>query len=453
MYPKEKILEDLQIFFVQFDEVHPAPFKYISWEKFTQELKIIKNTIGDSISDLAFHNMLRPLFKQIGCGHTTALPPTSWYDFQKSKGLLLPFDVYIANQKCYVRNIFSQKMTLPKGTEVLTVNGNKTSIIIDKMSTLQERDGYNESFQEKFVEKLFRTYYIFLYGNDSTYTLTYLDSLGMEQVVVVPGATAHDMVTTKPVVKSTDDFQIKTTDATCTFFKANPDVAYVDLNKFQSKKYKKFYSSVFSTIKEKEIKHLIIDVRGNGGGYFPNGNRLLRYLSNDLIEFSFYRPNKKIKNKKHLKMPFGSRMTKFVFSLIPDRDNDKTKRTVVIPYKPKKKNHFDGTITVLIDGGSFSMSSYVASKLKHHTDAYFIGNETGGGQEGSNAILQYTLSLPNTGVRVVLPYYVLDHKVTPEISGRGLRPDTFVTYTIEERLARKDKELKLALELIEQKSK
>jgi C-terminal processing protease CtpA/Prc len=69
------------------------------------------------------------------------------------------------------------------------------------------------------------------------------------------------------------------------------------------------------------------------------------------------------------------------------------------------------------DGGSFSMSSYVAAKLQHQTGAVLIGSETGGGEAGSNAILTYNLTLPETKIRVNLPYYVINHDVNPTPSG------------------------------------
>ena len=65
----------------------------------------------------------------------------------------------------------------------------------------------------------------------------------------------------------------------------------------------------------------------------------------------------------------------------------------------KKKNHFDGKVIVLTDGATFSMGSLVAAKLKYNRDATIIGIETGGTEEGSNAVLTGQLSLPNSGIR------------------------------------------------------
>ncbi|MDG2464911.1 MAG: S41 family peptidase [Crocinitomicaceae bacterium] len=140
-------------------------------------------------------------------------------------------------------------------------------------------------------------------------------------------------------------------------------------------------------------------------------------------------------------MPFPNKMTKLVFSTIPDSDKKDPNRNYQIRYKIKKKNHFDGEVFVLKDGAIFSMGSLVATKLKYSRDATIIGIETGGTAEGSNAVLTGQLILPNSGIRVVVPQHHFDHKVDGQNNGRGLLPDIRVDYSISERIMNMDKEM------------
>jgi C-terminal processing protease CtpA/Prc len=119
-------------------------------------------------------------------------------------------------------------------------------------------------------------------------------------------------------------------------------------------------------------------------------------------------------------------------------------RNYVIRCKPKK-NRYDGRLYVLMNGGSFSMSGYVTSFLQHHTDALMIGEETGGGDEGSNGMLFYMLTLPGSKIRVNVPYYHLTHQLPNVTSDRGVLPDIPVSYSVEDRLSGADLELKTAL--------
>lgn len=87
------------------------------------------------------------------------------------------------------------------------------------------------------------------------------------------------------------------------------------------------------------------------------------------------------------------------------------------------------------------MSSYVTTKLKHHTDCTIIGQETGGTEIGSNAIIWYSLILPNLKVQVVIPRIFIDHGVSSDKIGRGVMPDIPINYDIQDKLDWKDLEL------------
>ncbi|MCL4857639.1 MAG: hypothetical protein KJZ55_10300 [Flavobacteriales bacterium] len=226
------------------------------------------------------------------------------------------------------------------------------------------------------------------------------------------------------------------------------DLAFLDINTFGRKNYKKYYKKVFKEIRARNINYLVLDIRDNGGGYFLNGNYLLRYLSNKDFTFTFNRPKHKPIKQKYAEMDFFSTLTKFAFSLLPDREKNKTIRNYELRYKPKKKNRYNEVLYVFTNGGSFSMSSFVAAYLKHQTDAILIGQETGGGEDGSNAILSHILTLPATKIRVHIPFYHLDHKMNNTLLGNGVMPNIQVKYNIEDILQKKDKEMEELLLLI-----
>jgi len=137
--------------------------------------------------------------------------------------------------------------------------------------------------------------------------------------------------------------------------------------------------------------------------------------------------------------------------LIPDRNRKDPDRNYKINYKPYKKNHYDNKIYVFTNGGTFSMSSYTTTKLKLHTNCTIIGEETGGTEIGSNAIIWYQLTLPNTKVQVAIPRFFIDHVVIPAIEGRGVIPDIPIKYELSDLLEGKDLEMEKVIELINEK--
>ena len=93
------------------------------------------------------------------------------------------------------------------------------------------------------------------------------------------------------------------------------------------------------------------------------------------------------------------------------------------------------------------MSSYVSSKLEQNNRAIFIGEECGGTGNGSNAILEYQLTLPESGIRIQIPYYFLDHNNKQDEEGRGVQPDHEIQYSLEDRMENKDLEMAKVFEL------
>jgi C-terminal processing protease CtpA/Prc len=114
------------------------------------------------------------------------------------------------------------------------------------------------------------------------------------------------------------------------------------------------------------------------------------------------------------------------------------------------KNHFNGKLYVLINGGSGSMAAVVSSFLKGNGRGTFIGEESGGAMEGATARYGATLVLPNSKIRVHLGL-VKTTRAVPFIKGRGVEPDYEVQPKIADLLKGNDRELNFALGLISSK--
>jgi C-terminal processing protease CtpA/Prc len=169
---------------------------------------------------------------------------------------------------------------------------------------------------------------------------------------------------------------------------------------------------------------------------------------NEEFTMDFQKPQNFTRKNKHLSMDFASKMTRFMFKTIPDRDKVDPDRNYQIRYKPIKKNHFDGDVYVLTDGLTFSTGSFVAAKLQEKRGAVIIGEETGGGGIGFNAVLSWSLMLPNSGVRMNLPLYHVDVIPGKDDLGRGVKPQISVSADVEQRAFNVDLVLQKVLEII-----
>ena len=204
----------------------------------------------------------------------------------------------------------------------------------------------------------------------------------------------------------------------------------------------------FKDIKQKNIQHLVIDLRDNGGGQINDGLNFLSYMIHKTLYLPFDRkPNLMALNPRY-KMSFASKLTPFVFStLMPQWPKNGRLRHYFITL-PKKNKAFNGQIYVLINGKSFSMSGVAASYLKYKANAITVGEETGGNIAGSNAVVGGKFILPNSKIQILTPMYHIYHDIEVKNNGRGLIPDYPTHYSKDDIINGVDLDLIKVLELV-----
>ncbi|MCB9032136.1 MAG: hypothetical protein H6547_06855 [Chitinophagales bacterium] len=430
--------------------VHPRATAFTDSAALYQEANRYREMLHDGLSTEQFHVLVRQWIRQIGCGHTVARPGLDWYAAQKADSKLLPMEVYIQQDRIYIKSVYDTDSILVPGMEVIGINGHAAEEILSAMYAIHPRDGYSASAAAAVSERLFRTYYLFLYGRSDEYMVTCIGKTSMTVSSSLKGGDKPE-----EAVQPTDSLAkvILDADGIATLYlpAERTDIAVMDIDAFGFKHWKRFYRSSFSYLEEQQINKLVIDLRNNGGGYFPNGNYLLRYLMPEDFDFTFSRPDRKLPGHPDLTMKFSSRMTMRLFGLMPDHDKTDPWRDHRIGYSVKKKDHFDGQVWVLTNGNSFSLSSYVASELQHKAGARTAGEETGGADIGSNAVLMTDLTLPHTGIRIAIPVYFLEHQVMPDETGRGVMPDLLLSRDIRKEIDGNDSVLEGLLIRLQEK--
>jgi len=177
-------------------------------------------------------------------------------------------------------------------------------------------------------------------------------------------------------------------------------------------------SSLLELLNNSEIKGVIIDLRGNVGGLFPNAISIADiFIEKGTIATIKYRNKSKIEIK----------------ALVPcEIDN--------IENKP---------IVILVDQRTASACEILAGALKYNNRAILVGGTT----YGKNSVQQIVPMHNNMGMNVTIAHYLLGLNQDIDINMKGIEPDYKVDITYKDILNRNDKQLNKAIKVINEEIK
>ena len=213
---------------------------------------------------------------------------------------------------------------------------------------------------------------------------------------------------------------------------------------------KKFFRNSFRALQQNNIGHLIIDVRGNGGGSVTNSTLISRYLTNQKFKISdsLYAVKRKSHYQQYIQNHFWNKLFMTFFTKKKKDGNYHFGYFERHYFKPKKGNHYDGKVYILTGGNSFSATTLFVSSIIRQDNVTVIGEETGGGAYGNSAWLIPDVTLPETGLRFRLPLFRLVIDKNAPKNGRGVQPEVESFPTIDAVKKGADYKLDKAMEMI-----
>ena len=179
------------------------------------------------------------------------------------------------------------------------------------------------------------------------------------------------------------------------------------------------------------LKNLVIDVRSNGGGDAGLSTLLTRYIVDHDFKLadSLYTIKPPSEYKKYMQHGFWNGL---LIGTVTKKGRDGKYHFRYFEkhmYSPKRKNHYEGQVFILIGGNSFSATTLFTGCLKGQKNVTLVGEETGGGYYGNTAWIIPDVTLPNTGLRFRLPRFRMVVNKDRVKNGRGVMPDVFALPT------------------------
>lgn len=454
-YSPEQLREDYTLFRNILEESHPSLYWYSPKDSIAYYFDKGEKMLRDSMTESRFRNVLSYVVAKFHCGHTSVGPSKAASRYFNRGVYTFPLYVKTWPDTTVVTlNLNRKDSNVSRGVVIESIDRRPLRQIIDSMFSLLSADGYNTTHKYQTLSNggNFRSMYASLYGLRSKISVEYLDTLNNERTsYVIPYSLAADsqrrIVVQRPSKKerreSMRNMRIDTSSRT----------AFMEVNTFtKGNKLRRFFRKSFRAIHKDSIQNLVVDLRGNGGGSVTLSNLLTKYIANKPFKIadSLYA----IRRGTHYGKYEQNHFLDWLFiRFLTKKEKDGRYHFAMYEnkyFKPRTKNHFDGTTYILTGGNTFSAATLFTKTLVAQDNVIVVGEETGGGAYGNTAWLIPDITLPNTKVIFRLPLFrlVIDKNAT---KGRGVIPEVEADPTVDDIRKGVDYKMEKVKELIKEK--
>ncbi|MVM29455.1 peptidase S41 [Spirosoma sp. HMF4905] len=481
-----KILQpaDMQADFRYFrrllEETHPGLYRYTPKVVMQAKLDSIDRTFTQPAPFYNFFRTIEALVADIHCAHTHALPEKNWRAQFNKVQKTIPFFILSAQKRFFVLLNGTTDQTVKPGFDLLSINGQSMDDVQQQLYRHHWADGYIQSSKSQIRGEFFALFYYWFVGQPDTYSLRFRSLTGDTLQITAPGKPFNEslrQMIKNPVNKQMVDWYVNKKHKhpwRLHFSDTLANTAILRLDGFGGEGarnsteavtvFQVFMDKTMAKLEKQGTRHLIIDVRGNTGGWDSQGIELFTYLmktdsavpyytrqhsitngdgsSSEFLQFSDLSEADR-KNAKNELTPEADG----TFTLKQDSGIDSTGRTPK-RYAPKP-NRFKGSVYILMNGESASTASEFLAVAHANKVGVFIGAESGGAYEGGNGGSFITLELPKSGIQVTTPLvYYNDAVPEPKQKGRGTLPDYDIPITRTDILNHTDSQLNFVVTLI-----
>ena len=419
------------------DKYHPDLHLYTSKTVMDSLAIDIQKDLDEEMTSIEFFRKLRLLVSKIKNGHTSIKVQGSFMDWFNNEALILPFAMYPRHDSMFVLVDASNEYTIQEGATIIRINDRSVDDLYEDGRRFFPSDGYNLTGPDWNTARNISLFYSLAYGNPDIYDINYIDLDGVQR-----NAKIKAIAKTKSFENLKDGRPYYKSERGDLNLNIEEDIAILTIPSFFPDSERRFANQLkkmFAKIRNLNIDQLIIDVRGNGGGYFESAEEVLKYLITEEVQpYKYeYALVDNIKEPHHfvkgdLKHFHRQRLVESNSKFYSRAD-----RMVIRPYR----NGYQGKIVILLDQLSASATADFLGMTKSYTDAVHIGVESSGNPVAQVAVELPTLVLPNTGIRVQLPLFRSELNTTFPNMGRGLIPDVIVEPSVHSILIGEDVQL------------
>ncbi len=470
VYTADQIKEDLAVLKSCLAYIHPNLNKYISAEDLENNYKALEAELLLNPNITNAYKCISKFAAKIKCSHTFTNPWNQGTTVEKAifhQADKIPLTFSRIGTQLFIDKNVSTDARLKKGLEIQSINGVSSNVIMNQLTEYISSDGENYekklerltlSGAEKFA--LFDIFYSLAYGSQKEFLLSLKNhedgEVFVSKVKAISKTKRSSLINTKYNNSNqtfADNWQFELLNKSTAILKINSFAVY---NKDFD--WKLYLNQTFTTIEDKKIQNLIIDIRENEGGDDQVAEYILKRILKQKIQtekIESITAYKKIPEelRPHIstweKQPYN-----WGFKVKKRKDNKYQLRSIYggrkKTYKPMS-NGFKGDTYLLTGPQNSSATHLMATVVKQNKLACIIGETTGGNQRGLNGGHYFFLRLPNCKVELDIPIFGINiQKVSEDTPNGGIPPDIEVKKSINDLINENDPVIVKTLELIEQ---
>lgn len=442
---QEDQLQDYDILVSALTEACPILDTYHSMTEVEQHFASMREQINEPVSMLAFYQQVARTLSFFQDGHLQSYASNDFYASVNNVEGFLPMRLKFLDDKIYVWSNLSSSSAIVEGMEILSINAVKATNIIKELSSYLSSDGGNKSFIYHKLNNEYRLYLAFLFGLPTEYTV---ELKGIDKPVTLRAISAPalwDLAKKKPEPSTKKELFSITYDA-------DRSIVIFQFTTFGDRegegKLREILEDLVTQCKQKAIKHLILDIRGNTGGFDGNAAIVYSYLTNAPFQ-SLNGRYLKTNQLSFLEYVLNKDIQKTLQSvpMVEHKNGFKVNMALDQVFQPNQLN-YTGNVYLLTDHSTFSSAGLFTSIFYNNKRGKIIGTPTGGGYRGDSGGVFY-LELPNSKINVFIPLVKNDYICIDSHDWVTFVPHITIQPTIDDLLTGRDPVLDVVYQIVE----
>ncbi|HYP15408.1 MAG TPA: S41 family peptidase, partial [Bryobacteraceae bacterium] len=433
----DQVRQDLEYLYRTLEAAHYDLYAHTPKAVFEKEYRRIQSSVRAPLTILEAHRLFQRFAALPSIGHCRLEFPYPIYDdYSRRGGVVFPFDVAFRGEgRVVILRDHSGNHSVAPGDQLLSIDGEPVNSVLEQLYeyTSGERMYLKQAALEmiSLPRKLWYTR-----GTANSYEVVLAKPDGSKvQTLAKPVPASRFEMDRKNIEIFDLKREFKFIDGVA-YLKPGPFYNFSGPQYFDTTSFDDLLASAFAQVRQRNSRHLILDLRNNPGGESFFSDRLVAYFATKPFHFA---------SKFHLRT---SRVSKENFSrdvppLLKDapptiaREVQRQLKAVLshpdgerfefpIPEHPihPEATRFTGDVHVLINRHSYSNATTTAALMQDYGFGTLVGEETADLPTTYASISSFTL--PRSNLRVTYPrsYFV---RPSGDRRVRGVTPDYVVS--------------------------